>query len=184
MSVDSRELAKVLNRKHADLLKRIREFLEKEVLLPEDVLEDKYEDPTGRSLIKYDLSEDGTITVILTLVPSLIREYVKGSREVPHLMKLAEKSCSKSKAKSVYLIKDTSANREKIGISQNPFERLRDLQTAAPTAKLVWHSDQTLLATKIEREIHKKFEQSRISDSEWFKIPLGVALAELQQYFK
>jgi hypothetical protein len=68
--------------------------------------------------------------------------------------------------KRVYLIED--GNVCKIGVSKNPYKRLKSIKTSRPYAILVAHS-----RNFTESQLHKKYKQYNIG-GEWFRFPKGV----------
>jgi hypothetical protein len=69
----------------------------------------------------------------------------------------------------VYIIRMGQTNMYKIGKSNNPQERLADLQTASPYKLKLLHVFQADNASAAEETLHKKFHQSKM-EGEWFKL--------------
>jgi hypothetical protein len=57
----------------------------------------------------------------------------------------------------------------KIGISENPSKRLKQLQTGNPNIKLIWSSDGVFNASEIESKIHNHYKKFNFV-GEWFEV--------------
>ncbi|RYD70080.1 MAG: GIY-YIG nuclease family protein [Verrucomicrobiaceae bacterium] len=81
----------------------------------------------------------------------------------------------------IYVISGDMAGPCKIGFSNNPEKRLRQLQTGHP-AKLFLHHTQGFpedRARLMEQIIHKTIRPFRLK-GEWFKIDVASAIAEIE----
>lgn len=72
--------------------------------------------------------------------------------------------------KYLYLIQCNNSNFYKIGISENPEERLRTLQPSCPYPLILIYKKQFKAANKIERFLHKRYKSKR-GMGEWFELP-------------
>jgi predicted GIY-YIG superfamily endonuclease len=74
----------------------------------------------------------------------------------------------------VYIIHQTTTNYIKIGIADNPKNRLKELQTASPLPlhlKFTLSCQDRNAAIAIESGLHQHYEKQRMS-GEWFDIPV------------
>lgn len=77
--------------------------------------------------------------------------------------------------KSVYLIQSLEEGYYKIGVSQNPKKRIKQLQTGNSAELKLIGSYSSEYAHKIEKALHN-FHSHCKKEGEWFNIPLTEAL--------
>lgn len=82
-------------------------------------------------------------------------------RENPHLTEYG--------LSYIYLINITGTDLYKIGVSNNPQNRLQTLQTASPFDMEIIETKSTPLAYKVENKLHKIFDKYK-HKNEWFKL--------------
>lgn len=81
----------------------------------------------------------------------------------------------------VYLIRNEGSGNVKIGVGQNPEQRLKQLQTGADAdLTLEYKSMVCSNAYEIEAYMHKEFEEYNVRN-EWFDIDVQVLIDELEQ---
>lgn len=71
----------------------------------------------------------------------------------------------------IYLIKAEESSRYKIGISKNPQNRLRQLQTGNSEKLDIIHIFESAIAKKVESALHNTYGSLRKS-GEWFELSL------------
>ena len=76
------------------------------------------------------------------------------------------KNCN-SKEQSIYLL--SSNGLYKIGISNKPEKRLKQLKTGNPNIQLVCYSQKVFFAQWLEKHLHKLFSKDKVN-GEWFKL--------------
>lgn len=70
---------------------------------------------------------------------------------------------------SVYILKIKKTDRYKIGISCNVNSRVSSINTSSPFNVEFVHSKESDIAYKLEKYLHKEFDDKRL-DGEWFKL--------------
>lgn len=75
----------------------------------------------------------------------------------------------------VYFIRGDKTNSFKIGISSNPRNRLKTMQTGSPVKLLLTRDIEVLNPVEIERLLHKEFAKYKIH-GEWFSMPWKDAI--------
>lgn len=84
--------------------------------------------------------------------------------------------------KSIYILYISELNVCKIGISENVEKRLKQLQTGCPFKIDVARKYDTDNSTKIEKILHRKYQNRKLDDNEynligeWFNIPISEVL--------
>ena len=74
--------------------------------------------------------------------------------------------------KFVYLIRSLDESHYKIGVSKNPKNRLKQLQTANSSKLKLMYSYPSNYATKIERALQRRYSHYQ-KEGEWFRISLS-----------
>jgi hypothetical protein len=67
----------------------------------------------------------------------------------------------------IYLIKNTSESYYKIGVSNNPKKRIKNLNTGNSSELILIQTYETKYAYKIEKNLHRKYSYLR-KYGEWF----------------
>ena len=88
-----------------------------------------------------------------------------------YIQKLKDKHLKGKGESYLYFIKMGNQNLVKIGISQTPKQRLKELQTANPFKLYIINTLQVNNARELERKFHKIYDGFRMK-GEWFKLPL------------
>ncbi|NRA92146.1 MAG: GIY-YIG nuclease family protein [Psychroserpens sp.] len=101
------------------------------------------------------------------------RSNPKGSKaiDINDYRRKNARNTSKSKYpnSNLYIIKIESKNIYKIGVSQNPQRRFRDIENSMPYYVEVVFNEYIDNAYKIEEQVHDKYKNKHIK-SEWFKL--------------
>lgn len=78
--------------------------------------------------------------------------------------------------KQLYVIRAESTNLFKIGISENPSKRIRELQTGSAYNLSILFTIETKHASKLEKTLHrvysnnKKIDEDNLAFGEWFHL--------------
>lgn len=82
-------------------------------------------------------------------------------------------------AKKLYLIRIPELNISKIGVSKNPFKRIKELQTGCPYKLEISKIFESKYTTKVEKTLHYRFAHLKIDEDihnlggEWFNLPIA-----------
>jgi hypothetical protein len=85
----------------------------------------------------------------------------------------------------VYCIGDDSDKFNKIGKSNNPNERLKQLQTGNPSQLYLKYTAKVQNSKFVEEELHKMFIAKNVivnGNKEWFEIPSWKIISEIRKY--
>jgi hypothetical protein len=127
-------------------------------------------------LIYHPIATYNIIAEFIESSPNKINfmESLNSLLEIPKEIKLNDKinplePCFLGK-RYVYIMKDCALNVYKIGVSQSPNSRLKQLQTSnAHKLELIYTIERGKDAIKVETELHKLFIAKNIS-GEWYKL--------------
>ncbi len=85
----------------------------------------------------------------------------------------------------VYIIENTYLHDTKIGISNNPEKRIKQLQTGSSRQLVIRHTikfDNRDAATKVESSLHRKYSKYRLT-GEWFEIDCNKVIKYVDDKF-
>lgn len=200
----SRKVAEVTNEDHRNILRDIREELDKlqEIhcsnlssdiqLIINDFKEVDYLANNGQTYKEYELGEMATMQLMLKYSTEyrakFIISFTKMKQAIMDMFKarvvesvLPQDSRNRQ---FVYVIKNPENDRVKIGVSNNVEKRLHVLETGAGTKlNLVYKSIVCSNAFDVESTVHKHFEEYRVF-GEWFQVDVNkvINFLEQQQY--
>ena len=180
MTVSSRKVAEVFQKEHKNVLRDIRavvegmpgEFSERNLALR------SYLDDMNREQTEYRLTKDGFFLLAMgftgkdsiTKKAAILEAFNAGERSLNSIVKALEEFEVPEDLHDmyVYAIKNTSTGEIKLGISKNPANRLKQLQTGSSGILELVATRKAHNRFEDELEIHKKNAGFRIH-SEWFK---------------
>lgn len=203
--VTSRELAKVLNKAHRNILRDIRREVsilqsdlgKLDLLVPEQIKyaqymtrtlkgfqESSYRDTMNRKQVEIIMDCRAVSQLMLRYSP-MLRSYVLGvlfdfdnNLNAYLRAKLAGNILPnvRSKQQYVYIIKNTETGRIKVGVGGDPEKRLKQLQTGNDCSlELVYTSFLCSNAFDLESAVHEKF-QNHLVRGEWFDLPAAEVI--------
>lgn len=144
-----------------------------------------YEDAGGKSRKAYLLDKFATYQLLLRYSLSARLLIAQSSLGLSKSFEGSLDSLSVFKAlrypKYIYIAQDSDKGVIKVGVSSNPGERLKQLQTGnSSDLTLVYVSDSCQQAFEVESKIHEKFANSHIR-GEWFKIKPNKVIKEIEK---
>ena len=104
---------------------------------------------------------------------------INGALLYPSLYLIKPKEGEKDNLTSIYFILDRKSNAVKIGVSQCPESRLRQLQVGNPNKLELIHSYSTHFLE--EKTMHLHFSNQQIGSSEWFWLE-GILFEHLKTF--
>lgn len=181
----SLELAAILGKKHANIPRAIRKFsttLDSEEFR-KHFYSDFYKDPTGRDLPMYKLGSIALNLFINTLDAQSQLEYLKSGKSPEDYLRKVYEDSPTEEIKSVYVITTATRSTCKVGISEDPSERLKALSTGSSESLfIVWESYPTSSARLLEKMAHEHFSSRKLPGKrEWFSVKPEEAVAYLSK---
>ena len=82
--------------------------------------------------------------------------------------------------KYIYLIKSKQSQLYKIGISDNPQKRIKNLQTGNPEDLIIIHTYKTKNYNKVEKALHNRYSYLKLN-GEWFEFDVFIEVNFLKE---
>lgn len=168
-TMSSREIAELTGKQHKAVLRDIRVMFER-LYLDENMFIGEYKDGRGNAQPCFNLDFHTTATLISGYSIPARMEIMK-RLEIKAIIEAIE-SCEidpEEKEMFVYAIQERETGRVKIGISKDPFARVKQLQVGNPnTLEVVAYKQAEQPGYADEQEAQNKADKYHIR-SEWFE---------------
>ena len=168
LTMTSREIAELTGKRHADVLRDTRNMLE---VLKKDagVFAGIYKDAYGRDKACFNLPKLEALTLLAKYKPeivSVVAEKLDTLDQILNAIRDFEvpEECADM---YVYAIRNTTTGNIKLGISRNPQQRLKQLQTGNDCALELVACRKAENRFQDETALHHKHEAAHIR-GEWF----------------
>ena len=194
----SRIISQYLNKKHKNVLRDIKEEIDKLInigsnlntsAILDDFVKTEYLDSYGRSQTEYEIGELATMQLMLKYSvehrAKFILMFYKMKETLMSMFKvklIEEVLPQDSRLRQyVYVIKNNDTCRIKVGVAQNVNKRLSQLQTGSDSELvLVYRSVICSNAFDVEKFMHNKFKNNHIR-GEWFNVSELDVINELEK---
>lgn len=198
---NSRVIAEYTRKEHKNIIRDIREEIDKLNnissnlsqsklnLIINDFVKTEYLDSYGRSQIEYELGEMATMQIMLKYSTEhradFIIMFMKMKETVMNMfkVKLIEEVLPQDNRNRqyVYIIENNDNGAIKIGVGNDPDNRLKQLQTGSVAElSLVYRSIICSNAFEVEKFMHHNFKEKHIR-GEWFNIDKTEVINELEK---
>lgn len=194
----SKIIAEYTGKQHTHILRDIKEEIEKlEKINPNldtsiiinDFTKTEYLDSYGRSQVNYELGEMATMQLLLKYSAEHRAKFIIMFMEMKNTLmnmfkvKLLEEVLPQDNRlrQYVYIIENCDTSRIKIGVGQDPENRIKQLQTGSDSElSLVYRSNLCSNAFEVEKFMHDNFNDYHIR-GEWFEVDKTLVINELER---